>query len=203
MSPITASPELNSLSRAETVLGGIIVTVLLLLPALAVPTFRYYQTDFAPSGEFEPAAVLAASMAAVAAFLVWGHAAIQRIQVFSPVSSKFDLVKAVGIALAAPCICGGLWYSAMGGPVAYAMHQRSSPTSANLILKVKLAKTIGRTSCRYQVVLENDNLFFQRRLCGISKEQYFLLERGGYIELVASNSNFGILVSRYGLAHHR
>lgn len=182
---------------------GIFVTVLLLVPALATATFRYYWTDFAPSMEFEPAAALVASAAAVTAFLVWGHAAIRRVRGASPTPSIVGVLEAVAIVLLVPCACGGLWYSAMGGPIAYALHQNSLPTSANLFLNVAHAKHIGRTSCRYRAVLENDSFFFQRRLCGISKEQYVLLERGGNIEVVATSSDYGILVSHYDQAAPR
>jgi hypothetical protein len=174
-----------------------------LLPAVAVGLFRFHGTDFAPTLSIKRGTTIFtfAIFVITLALLVASHAAEIRAELQR--RRYIGALKNTGKALIASIVVAGLWYSFLAGPFGYLLHQHSSPSQATVLTSIDYSRAIGRVSCRYQAVLEGDTYFWQRRLCGISREQHFTLETGGVIELTGTVSEYGILVSHYDQPRRR
>ena len=170
------------------------------VPAVSVIWFRYWGTDFAQDPSLESISMASAIAVGVMALLFLATRAIEVIRNHWSERQCKEAVLNGLVALSVPFIFAGNWYAAMGGAFAYLLHQWSPLSRTTVVVSVQYSKQLGRSSCRYEAVLEHDSFFWQRRLCGISKEQHFLLERGGKIELTGTASKYGILVSVYGKA---
>jgi hypothetical protein len=82
------------------------------------------------------------------------------------------------------------------GPIAYGLHQYSSPRRSVAVETVQSASSGGK-HCRNKLVLSESNWHFERFLCGIQATDIETLRNGGTVELYGNSSAYGFLVQHY------
>jgi hypothetical protein len=179
---------------------GIWAILFFFLPVVLCMAFWLGTTGFVPLPRLRPIAELV-SLAVAAVYAVALGPQFYRLAKPAWLSGRYkDTLANAAMVVFSPffgwCIVQGFF----AGPVSYAFHRLNASIPAEVQLTVVAADdTGGRRSgrCRKKALLNHERFFWRQAVCGIDDRTVDKLRNGGQLKVLATFSDYGILVTRH------
>lgn len=172
--------------------------LLFFIPVLSLIPFWVFVDGFVPSMNLRPEANIFGIFAGLAFSALLWRTQIQEIKEHWFESRRIKAFKVVALIPFVPLFGAAIGCGFVHGPVNYALHSMSSHTVEQVTVHITSADHGGRR-CRNKVLLEGDQLLWERKICGLSEDAVNQLHRGGYMQLQGTLSPYGMHVRRYAV----